>query len=226
MPFLRTDRPPRYDHERSQRENFDEFFGWALGLKRGIRRVPQIAEEADLGMRQHPLGFWVVYLSERYNGPLESRPARLTGACTGIARANFYPPGEELRDDIHSHGFDFLSGCADGRLLNMRYYPDFSRDAKVPEGEGMTGYQSSMGLDGVNRTTKVTAAVIPTPRGELEVLEAGDTYAMQRVFDFHSVAAEGLGALTIFVKDVPEVGQPGQSLMLVGPGSPPPPAEY
>lgn len=226
MVFLRTNKPPIYDHERSRQENFDEFFGWALGIKNAIRKVPEIADRAGLGMRQHPLGFWVVYLSERYDSLIENHPSVANPGCTGIARANFYPPGEEFRDDIHSHGFDSTSGCADGILLNMRHFPDFSGPG-VEDGEGLIGYQSTVGIDGVNRTQKVTAATIPVPRSELQVLEVGDTFAMRRQEDWHSIAAApGLGALSIFAKESPIVGQDGQSMMLVRPDGKAPPAEY
>lgn len=220
MAFLRTNRPPQYDPAKDRRQNFEEFFGWGMSLRQGMGQLLQIAEDVDLPARRHPLGFWVVYLGGGGPGTIKSP------GCTGIVRANFYPPGEELRDDIHNHGFDLDSGCIDGELHNIRHFPDFSPEAQLPDGEGLVGYMSSPDVLGVNHTMRVMSAVIPEPRSELQVLGPWDTYSMEREVDFHSIAAAGKGALTIFAKTPYAVAQDGASLMLKRPQDPPPPAQY
>jgi hypothetical protein len=95
-------------------------------------------------------------------------------------------PGVELKDDIHSHGFDFFSGVIAGELTNTRYFPDWKD--RVTLGEGLIGYEGRVDIRGNNETVRATDAIIAMPRSEAEELERGQTYTMPPKNHFHAVA--------------------------------------
>jgi hypothetical protein len=217
MVWLRKNTPPAYDHRKTYRDNFDEFFHWALDLRNPLRQIPEIGNRLKFGVRRHPIGFIAVYLSPRDEG------LRTIGN-TGLARANIYPPGSKMKDDIHCHGFEFASGNAKGTLLNTLHYPDWSN--KLPDGEGYVGYETSVDLFGQNHTVRATDAVVSIPRSETHVLQVGDTYSLRPRIDFHSVAAGEEGAVTIFCKTPTLSEQDGLTLVLKGPDDAEPPGTY
>lgn len=199
---------PKYDYSRGHAENFETFFDWALELENPEKQLAATAVEYRFGGKIHRLGFTVLYLSaadEGMNGPDTS----------GIVRVDMYPPGAVIRDDIHSHGFDFVSGLVKGEFSNVRHYPDFRKTA--PEGEGYIGFETSVDAYGNNNVVQATDATIyvpPTP--EVQVLKPGDTYTMRPRVDFHSIV--GSGAITIFCKTPTYEGHDGQALFLRKPG--------
>ncbi len=217
MTWLHTNSPPVYNEGKPYQDNFGEFFHWALTLKHPMRQIPIIGEELGFGVRHHPLGFMAIYLSRRTSG-------LHTLGLTGIARANFYPPGVKFAEDIHSHGFDFVSGVAAGVLLHTRHYPDW--DTRLAEGEGYIGYETSADAFGQNHTIRATGAVVSIARSEASVLQSGTMYSLKPRVDFHSVEADDSGAVTVFCKTPTYTGQDGQSLMLRKPSEQPPPEVY
>jgi hypothetical protein len=105
--------PPEYDRETTLEENWQRYYEWALELP---QPAVQIVEHG-LEVRRHPIGFTAVYLTERLYG-------MGTPWGRGIIRANIIEPRkgrEPLRDDIHSHGYWFVSGLVDGEVTNNRY---------------------------------------------------------------------------------------------------------
>lgn len=221
---IRTNKPPEYKYfsesveKTSLEENFERFLEWGLGLRNPVRQIPQIGERLGFGTKVHPIGFVVVYLSEKGRG-------ELTASISGIVRANIYPLGVELRDDIHSHGFDFYSGVIQGELTNTLYFPDWSQ--RTLEGEGMVGYEGKVDVKGNNKTVLATRACIPTPRSEVNELAKGDTYTMKPKDFFHAVGVgEGIGTATIFCKTPNYGGSDGISLTLRWPDEDPVPTTY
>ncbi len=209
--------PPAYDHERSLNENFEKFFEWGSSFHNPTHRIPRIAESLGYGLRQHPIGFTVVYLSERDKGVCSP-------GVTGVARVNIYPPGDAIKEDVHCHPFNFLSGIGAGVLLNTMHYPDFS--TALPEGEGYIGYETRVDALGKNHTTQAIDAVVAIPHSEVHELSPGEVYEMRAGVDFHSVAAGPDGALTIFCKTPSGQGNNGLSLVLKPPKEAPPPKSY
>ncbi len=217
MVWLRTNKPPKYDADESYQVNFDTFFDWALTLRNPARQIPEIGDKLNFGIRRHPIGFIAVYLSPRARG-------LHTLGRTGLARANIYPAGVELQEDIHSHGFDFTAGVAGGMLRNIRHYPDWA--TKLPEGEGYTGYETSVDTHGQNHTVRATNATISIPQSEVQELEPGAIYSLRPRVDFHSVQAGEAGAVTVFCKTPTYSGQDGLTLILKKPNEDPPPETY
>ena len=222
---IRTNMPPEYrdlGHPQghlSLEENFEKFFEWGLSLRRPLTKIPGMAERLGFGTKIHPLGFHVVYLSEQGRG-------EMTPSIRGMVRANIYPPGVELRDDIHSHGFDFYSGVIAGKLTNTRYFPEWGRN-RVPEGEGLIGYEGRVDMYGRNQTVRATDAIIATPRSEAEELVRGAIYTIPPKNFFHAVdVPERVGTVTIFCKTPTYSGSDGISLTLRKPVEEPVPANY
>lgn len=207
--------PPEYASDRDIRDNFERFFDWGLGLKNPRDQIPKIGDELGFGVRRHPIGFLVVYLSRPSQGILSD--------VWGSVRADIFPVGVEYEDDIHCHGFDFFSGVVAGGLRNTRHYPNWQLQA--PDGEGYIGYESSVDLLGVNETIQATDAIVVIERSEAEVLESGDTYTMVPRTDFHSVSTDE-GAVTIFCKTPTYDGHNGLALVLRKPDSEAPPLNY
>ena len=217
MSFLHRNTPPVYDHSRSHDENFDKFFDWTCSLKHPFKQVPQIGENLGFGIRRHPIGFIAVYLSERDNG--------IHNSClSGIARVNIYPPGVEMKEDIHCHGFDFKSGVANGVLINTSHQPDWG--AHATDGEGYIGYETTVDQEGRNHTVQATDATIVIASSKVQELEAGDTYSLRPLVDFHSVYAGEDGAVTVFSKTPTYEGRDGTTLVLRKPDQPPIPDIY
>ena len=222
---IRTNNPPEYRGSKhpegylSLEANFERFFEWGLALKNPLKQIPKIGEELGFGARIHPLGFHVVYLSEKGRG-------EMTPEISGIVRANLYPPGVKIEDDIHSHGFDFYSGVVMGELTNTRYYPEWGV-GYLPDGEGMVGYEGRVDIYGNNKTVKATRASIPVPRSEVEVVERGASYTMEPKNSFHAVSIEsGEATVTIFCKTPNYGGSDGISLTLKWPDEDPVPTTY
>jgi hypothetical protein len=197
--------PPVYNIDQSYLDNFDRFFDWAVSLNDPFRQIPEMGDNLGFGIRRHPIGFIAVYLSEHPRG-LE------TICLEGVTRANIYPSGSIMKEDIHSHGFDFMSGVAKGTLVNVRHYPDWS--ASLPDGEGYVGYETSVDALGQNHTIQATNATVAIPRSEKHELQAGDTYTLKPREDFHSVYAGDHGAVTLFSKTTTYEGQDGATLVL------------
>jgi hypothetical protein len=131
----------------------------------------------------------------------------------------------ELKDDIHSHGFDFFSGVIAGELTNTRYFPDWKD--RVTLGEGLIGYEGRVDIRGNNETVRATDAIIAMPRSEAEELERGQTYTMPPKNHFHAVDVEsGVGTATIFCKTPTFWGSDGISLTLRRPDEGPVPTQY
>lgn len=221
---IRTNRPPEYRQpghsqgETALKDNFARFFEWGLGLKNPIRQIPEIGERLGFGARVHPLGFVVVYLSEKGRG-------EMTPEICGVVRANLYPYGVVLNDDIHSHGFDFYSGVIQGELTNTRYFPDWSQ--RAPDGEGYIGYEGRVDTQGNNRTVRCTDATILISEPEVHGLERGQTYTMSPKDSFHAVDVEAdIQTATIFCKTPNFWGHEGISLTLRRATEPPVPSEY
>lgn len=194
---------PTYDYSQNHTDNFESFFDWALELREPEKQLTATAVEYGFGGKIHRLGFTVLYLSspdEGANGP----------DVSGIVRVDMYPPGAIIRDDIHSHGFDFVSGLVKGEFSNMRHYPDFSKTA--PDGEGYIGFETSVDAHGENNVVQATDATIYVPPPEVHELKPGDTYTMRPRTDFHSIV--GSGAITIFCKTPTYQGHDGQALFL------------
>jgi len=181
-----------------------------------MRQIPTIGEDLGFGVRRHPLGFIAIYLSQQVAG-------LHTLGRTGTARANFYPPGIKLAEDIHSHGFEFVSGVI-GQLLNTRHHPDW--DTKLPDGEGLIGYQTYVDAFGRNHTARVTDAVVSVPTSKTETLYTGAIYSLRPKIEFHSVEAGEDGAITVFCKSPGLVGPDGMTLILRRPEEPAPPEVY
>lgn len=225
--FVKRNLPPKYsypDHpgnDATLEANFERFLEWGLSLRNPIKQIPRMADHLGFGSRVHPLGFHVVYLSEKGRG-------EMTAGISGIVRANLYPPGVEIQDDIHSHGFDFYSGVVQGELTNTRYYPVWGREAGyVPDGEGMVGYEGRVDVYGNNQTVRATTATIPVPRSEVHELSPGDSYTMGPKNFFHAVGVEeGVGTATIFCKTPNYGGSDGISLTLKWPDEDPVPESY
>lgn len=197
-------------------ENFERFFDWGLGLKNPQDQIPEIGRNLGFGVRRHPIGFTVVYLSPPNRGIH-------TMGLWGAVRADIFPAGVDFQDDIHSHGFDFFSGIIDGELSNTRHYPDWGQ--ADDEGLGYVGYESSVDFAGNNITTQVTDATVVIPHSESEEMAVGDSYTMKPRVDFHSVSAVG-GAVTIFCKTPTYEGQDGLALVLKKPDASAPPTQY
>lgn len=197
--------PPEYDNDRTYLDNFDRFFDWACSLQRPFDQIPDVGDRLGFGIRRHPIGFIAVYLSEPSRG-IE------TVGCQGVARVNVYPPGAVMKEDIHSHGFNFKSGVVSGVLMNVRHYPDWS--ASLPDGEGYVGYETTIDDFGNNHSVQATDATIAINRSEAHELEAGDTYSLRPRVDFHSVHAGDDGAVTFFSKTPTRKGADGKTLVL------------
>ena len=213
---LRTNLPPSYDTRLNVPQNFERFFSWGLELRKPFKTIPEMGERLGFGIRVHPLGFMAVYLSPPSRG-------LHTMSIWGTARADIFFPGNGLQDDIHSHGFDFVSGIVSGTLLNTRHYPDFSQCA--PNGTGFVGYETRTDSEGNNHTTRATDATVVVPEHTTERLTSGDTYTMQPRTDFHSVDSPE-GAITIFCKTPTYSGHDGLALLLRRPESPAPSESY
>ncbi len=212
MAFIRRNTPPKYKSHESYKANFPRFLEWALELRNPFKQIPEIGEELNFGIIKHPLGFTAIYLSSRAS-------EMYAVGSSGIARVNIYPRGADVKDDIHSHGYDFESGVAAGALLHTRHFPDFSHEARLPDGEGYIGYETRVDpITRINRLERVTTACISEPSSQIEILNPGDTYSLRPRIDFHSVASEECGAITIFCKTPTYTGQDGDSLVLVKPG--------
>jgi hypothetical protein len=225
--FINRNMPPEYAYPHrplglahaSLEVNFERFLEWGMGLRNPLKQIPQIGEKLGFGMKVHPLGFTVVYLSEKGRG-------EMTPCINGIVRANLYPPGVEIQDDIHSHGFDFHSGVIQGELTNTQYFPVWG-SGYLPDGEGMVGYEGRVDVYGNNKTVRATTATIPVPRSEAQELGKGDTYTMKPKNYFHAVSvAEGVGTATIFCKTPNYGGSDGISLTLKWPDEEPVPETY
>jgi hypothetical protein len=223
MAELLTGAPPIYDQHASYKTNFPKFFDWACSLEDPRKQIPEIGEQLGFGVRRHPLGFIAVYLSPQSQRP--DSPFADMG-ITGIARANIYPGDVSVKEDIHSHGFDFEAGGVDGTLLNTRFFPDFHNP--LSEGEGLIGYETRVGVWGdINHVEQVTGAVVRATDSTTYEVSPGDTYSLRPRNEFHRVhAADSGGVVTIFCKTTPYQGNAGMSLMLINPGDPPPPARY
>lgn len=189
MVNFRKNLPPKYDDTQEHSDNFSEFFDWATSLKNPTRSIKELVEQRGYEAREHSLGFTVVYLSARHQGPQG-------GWHSGVARAHLYPNDRLVRDDIHSHGFDFVSGVVAGDLAHTRHYPVFG--APLPDGEGFVGYETSVSIDGTNSVVQATDATISIPRHETDELKPGDIYKLGGRDKFHSVG--GQGAVTVFCK--------------------------
>lgn len=222
---IKTNNPPEYRYCResaektSLEENFERFFEWGLGLRNPLKQIPKFGEGLGYGIKVHPLGFTVVYLSEKGEGERTPR-------INGIVRANLYPPGVVIEDDIHSHGFDFFSGVAQGELTNTLYFPKWG-SGNVPDGEGMVGYEGRVDYRGNNVTVRATTASIPLPSSQVHEIARGESYTMKPKNFFHAVSvAEGVGTATIFCKTPNYGGSDGISLTLKWPNEDPVPATY
>ncbi len=180
---------PQYNQRESIEANFERFFEWALGLVDPAKDIIEASAKAGFETRIHPLGFRVVYLSPRDKG-LE------TAWLTGVARADIYPPGARIKDDIHSHGFSFVSGVVAGRLTNVPEYPDFSQ--AVVNGEGYIGYETRVDAGGNNHLEQVTDATVAVSHFEPQELMMGETYGMGPKNEFHHVKASD--AVTLVCK--------------------------
>lgn len=196
-------------------ENHERFLEWGMGLRRPMEQLPDIAVRNGMSARRHPLGFVVVYLSVRDHGQLHPTIAQV--------RANIYPPGEIIEDDIHCHGFDFVSGVVAGALENTMYHIDFGQDATG--GERYLAYETRVDPFGNNETVLINPEPLAfAMRSATTVLRPGDTYSMRRKEQFHSVASSS--AVTIFCKTPTQWGADGLALFLWKPDRPVPPAAY
>jgi len=213
---LQKDVPPSYDQESSLETNFDRFFDWGMSLRQPMRQIPEIGERLGIGVKVHPIGFMVIYLSQHNEG-------LATVAIRGEARADLFPPDVVINEDIHSHGFNFYSGVVSGEIANTRHYPDFNQ--RSPDSEGYIGYESSVDVFGNNHTVRATDATIVIPTFRTEVLGKGGMYTMAPRIDFHSVSSEA-GAITVFCKTPTFEGSDGQALVLRRPDRPPTPEIY
>lgn len=175
----------------SLEENFERFFEWSLGIKHPLKNIPEIGDKLGFGTRVHSLGFIAVYLTEPGKG-------QASPWIYETIRANIYPAGVPVREDIHSHGFEFVSGIACGDFTNTRHYPDFH--ALAAEGEGYVGYQTDVDFDGNNHIEPLAdEARIVIGSSVTHELGRGEHYSMEPKNDFHNVSAEG-GVVTIFAK--------------------------
>jgi hypothetical protein len=80
-------------------------------------------------------------------------------------RANFFPPGVKIREDVHSHGFDFHSGVAQGGFTNLDYgrFSDFPPPTTY--GEGLVGYEGRVNeTTGENETVLALKPVVVLPK--------------------------------------------------------------
>lgn len=208
--------PPNYDRDLSVEANWRRFFEWGLELRQPHITIPEVPGAEVI---RHPIGFTAVYLTERSHG-------QSTSWVRGVIRANVIEPGVTLRDDIHSHGYDFTSGVVSGEVTNNRYTMDFSK--QVPGGEGYIGYETKPDFYGVNHVVQATDAVIAIPSPEVAELEIGDSYSMLATDDFHSLQTSG--AVTIFGKyaagSATLNSNKNLSLILRPADQPPPPPEY
>ena len=90
---LRKNLPPSYDQELGIEGNFERFLEWGLALKHPQVQIPEIGEQLGFGVRIHPIGFMVVYLSQPSRG-------MLTMNTYGSVRADVFPRGVQYEDDI------------------------------------------------------------------------------------------------------------------------------
>lgn len=215
IPFLRSNVLPEYDERLRLEENHERFMEWAVDLSRPMEQIPEIAEQYGFPSRRHPLGFIAVALSPRQHNQMDM--------STGHARADIFPIGQTIEDDIHTHGFGFLSGVAAGIVHNTMHSIDFQN--ATPQDNGYLAYETRINEFGDNETVLIDPDPACYPmQSTTTVLRLGDTYTMRLREDFHSIAAES--AVTVFCKTPTLPGRKGTAIFLRKSNQPEPPAFY
>ena len=218
---IKKNLPPKYGEGTGElREDFERFFQWGLDLQDPHKQIPEMAHQLGFGAKVHPLGFHVVYLSEQDHGALSPQ--------TGVVRANFFPPGVKIREDVHSHGFDFHSGVAQGGFTNLDYgrFSDFPPPTTY--GVGLVGYEGRVNeTTGENETVLALKPVVVLPKPRRQELSRGSSYTMPPKDYFHGLGEFSEGpTVTIFCKSPNYGGSRGISMTLRDPNDAPVPEEY
>jgi hypothetical protein len=192
----------------------DIFTDWALKLRSPAEEIPRIAERelSSAAITQNVLGFYSVYLYGMIKTP--SGGFIRDPFASKIVRANIYLPGHSLAEDIHTHGFDFISTVVQGgfghdiiRDMQWSELPEVSEEEimtfKYYRGHEVTprfGGKNEVFIDALRPISKAHVDNLL----EYERLERGQSYSMPMMEQFHRVTLGDIKqpVVTLFAKTV------------------------
>jgi hypothetical protein len=178
---------PTLDDNLPLQANFDNFYGWALGLESPVAHAETTVPAKD--RRRHAVGFNVFYLD---------RSPKYT------VRLHHYPTAGEIEKDVHDHAFKSRSGVLSGTLIETVYGLEETTDGA----EALYCYDDATGVQQVeesNERYRVEEATV-------QEFHRGDTFDLTPG-KIHSVAVKD-DTVTLMVKTT---SQPFQKALVIKP---------
>jgi hypothetical protein len=158
-------------------------------------------------IKQHPLGFKVVYLSP-FPQTLEDGSNYTASGQKSIVRCNIYDNGGT--NDPHTHEFRSIGGPVVGDVSYVFYDVRLCQPGDVEE-DLYHGYRTTVSPDGTNEIELVFRRGLHAEVSRTLVLNPGASYSIrpaeqvshgERGGEFHGVAVEaGRVCMTLFTKE-------------------------